>query len=263
MEQENLHDEENHESDNDNDNHDDKKKGNGFEKRIKKLNKKISAAEEEANYWRSEAMKAKTQPNAQTQNVSQYTSTDASAKPILSQYNNVEEYTEALTEWKVEQKLKQKEQQQYQTKNLDTYNQRVNAFKEKTPDYEKVVARTSDWATAPEISQAIVESDIGPEIVYFLAQNKAELDRVNSLSSHKRFIEMGKIEDKLIRQAKKEARAAEDNKSMTKNVSKAPQPLSATNGKKNINLDASSESISDKEWRLAREAQLREKHSRR
>jgi len=219
-------------------------KKSGFDKRIEKLNKRVSDREQEIEYWKREALK---QGTAAPVNVQAQAPV---GKPTFSQYNDVEAYTEALTDWKLDQKLAVREQQSHGQSVIQQYNSRVEKVLEKHPDFREVLAEANDVQTAPEITQVILESDVGPEMAYFLANNVAEVERINALPPYKRLIALGKLE------AKFGAEPVEKSKP----VSKAPTPPTTVKGSHAVVDDFSKmndPNISQKEYNRLREAQLR------
>lgn len=193
-------------------------KKNGFEKRVQKLNDRATEARNEAIYWKNEAQKNQAKPaepvrQAPTQEV----------KPLLSQYASVEDFSEAMTDYKLNQREAQSKVQATQTKAVDTYQARAAEFAKAKPDFQERLNSVSDVMFANEIHQTVLDSDVGPQIAYYLAKNQDEVERINNLSPHRRLIELGKIEDKLTEKR--------DNPKVKKN---APAPVTAVKGNASI-----------------------------
>ena len=170
-----------------------KPKKSGFEKRVSKLNAKIEAAELAAEHWKREALKS--------QQATPHQAPPAADKPALVQFNNMEEYTDALTDWKINTKLAQQQAQSEQNTAAKTYQQRVAEFTKTTPDYLDVVS-DPDLRPTPEVNAALLDSEYGPQMAYYLGNNPDELDRINALAPHRRLIEMGILETKVRPQPK-------------------------------------------------------------
>ena len=211
------------ESDNDHgdtedDGSDSKKSGKGFEKRIERFNRRLAEKEAEIEHWRKAALQSgQTQ---QTQSAPQ--PQVQTAKPKFADFNDIETYTEAVTEWK----LAQREVAQRQQQLAQTYQQKEQAIRAKDPEYDEVIADFKDkykHVNVPEVNQFIAESDIGPELFYHLANNTAEIDRILALNPIRRVAELGKLEAKL------STVGSADNKVVNK-VSKAPKPVSKETG---------------------------------
>lgn len=83
----------------------------------------------------------------------------------------------------------------------------VSAGQKAYPDFDAVInAAVSDELipTKGPLYEAIMDSDVGEKLVYFLAKNEAEAERIQKLSVYAQLRELGKLEDKL--SAKKEQR---------------------------------------------------------
>lgn len=198
-------------------------KKSGFEKRVSKLNAKISNAEREAEYWKQEALRHNQQPVAvPTPQVPQ-------EKPTFAQYNDIEKYTDAMTEWKLAQRdiqVAQQRAQEQQMTTLQTYNKRAADFATANPDFHDVLADADDVQCAPEIHQSCLDSEVGPAIAYYLALNQDEITRINALPPHRRLIELGKLEDKLT--TKKDSNTGKT--VVVKATKAAPAPVKAVTG---------------------------------
>lgn len=204
--------------DTEDDGSDSKKSGKGFEKRIERFNRRLAEKEAEIEHWRKAALQSgQTQ---QTQSAPQ--PQVQTAKPKFADFNDIETYTEAVTEWK----LAQREVAQRQQQLAQTYQQKEQAIRAKDPEYDEVIADFKDrykHVNVPEVNQFIAESDIGPELFYHLANNTAEIDRILALNPIRRVAELGKLEAKL------STVGSADNKVVNK-VSKAPKPVSKETG---------------------------------
>jgi len=87
------------------------------------------------------------------------------------------------------------------------YNARADAFREKHPDFEEVTGKVK-FSESPEMVVGIVESEVGPEIAYYLGQHPEEAKRIMALptaSAIERAI--GRLEQKLSTPAQKESPA--------------------------------------------------------
>ena len=162
---------ENH-SDTDDEDSDSKKSGKGFEKRIERFNRRLAEKEAEIEHWRKAAMQSGT---TQTQSTPQ--PQVQADKPKFADFPDIEAYTEAVTDWKLEQR----EVAQRQASVATTYKQKEDAVRKAHADYDEVSADFKDrykHVNAPEMNQFIAESDLGPEMWYHLANNTDEIDRI-------------------------------------------------------------------------------------
>lgn len=194
-----------------------KKPKKGFEKRIAKEISRRTQAQQEAEYWKKVALERGAAPQSAAADTQQ------AQKPKFSDYNDIEAYTEALTEWKMEQKLQatlqQREQQNARKTVEQSYNQRVAEFTKTKPDFAEVLA-ASEMVVSQPVTELILESDVGPAIAYYLAENEDELERINRMSAARQLAEIGKIEAKLTTPVAKEK----------KKVSQAPAPVKPVSG---------------------------------
>jgi hypothetical protein len=194
-----------------------KKPKRGFDKRIAKEISRRTQAQQEAEYWKKVALERGTAPQSTA------VDTQQAPKPKFSDYNDIEAYTEAVTEWKMEQKLQatlqQRDQQNAQKTLEQSYNQRVQEFVKQKPDFADVLA-ASDLQISKPVTELIFESEVGPAIAYYLAENEEETERINRMSPARQLAEIGKIEAKLATPVVKEK----------KRVSQAPAPVKPVQG---------------------------------
>lgn len=180
------------------------KKKNGFKKRIDKLTGKLTAKEQEVEYWRAKAMNGSQAPENKV--VSKEVVSEG--KPKKEDFESVEEYYEALTDWKVDQKAnaweaKQRESQvktQHQSK-MQVHQAKMAEFAKSHKDFDQSLKdhmeEHGNFVVAPSMESLILESEVGPEIVYEFVKNREELDRLNNLPPLAAARELGKIEARL------------------------------------------------------------------
>lgn len=133
-----------------------------------------------------------------------------------------------------EQRGKQSQAEQSQRKIADSWMQREAEFKATTPDYEETVTEfvENDIGRFSEGSRRLlVESDVGPALLHFLANNHEEADRIAELSPLRQVVELGKLEDKIPKP--------------TKPTSKAPPPPEPVRGGVTGQKDPSKMSVSE------------------
>jgi hypothetical protein len=132
--------------------------------------------------------------------------------PKEEDFKDYFEFLEAKAVWKAEQKLRplidearqsaqQFRDEQSQDAALKAYNTRLKAFEKSAPDFKDVVADMEDLPAnhpvLPAIKRAIVESDIGPQILYHLAKNPGMVERLGAMDAFGAAKELGKLEAKL------------------------------------------------------------------
>ncbi len=154
-----------------------KKHNPKLEKRFSELTKQREAARLEAERERNarEALEARLK-ELETK-VNPPKSEEPDPKPDPSQFNDAIEYAEALAEWTADKKLRERDQaelarkaEEEQSRMRQKFQERLDAVKQELPDYDDMIA-SSDVAVSGPVTDAIIESDVGPQILYYLAEN--------------------------------------------------------------------------------------------
>lgn len=246
------------------------KREGGFQKRIRKLNQRLSAKQEETDYWRERALaKSSSSEPAKEPAV-------AKAKPRPEDFR-IEEtgeydqaaFLEALTDWKTEQAIAKREAER-QTAELRAEAQRMNAayvkreeaFAAQVDDFDEVI--TDALATLAEqsgpgrntIAGVLAETEEGPALLYYFGQNPDELEKISQLRPSAAGLALGRIADKLAQNTGEKGQ-----ETRTPSVSKAPKPFTPvkkpSGGKAIKATDAESDKLSTEEWLARRRAELR------
>ena len=178
-------------------------------------------------------------------------------KPQPHQFNDAFEYAEALAEWSTEQALINRDKQEAErraqeerNKVLDSWNKRLNDAKADLPDFDDMVA-SSDVVVSDHIRDAILESDVGPQILYHLAENPELADKLNSGSPISALRQIGRLEAQFER---KEAPVAEQKPSVARSKAPAPiNPIKTGSGVVDVGVDSNGEFHGTyQQWREAR-----------
>jgi hypothetical protein len=158
---------------------------NATQARIDELTRQKHEAAREAAYWRG---------LAESQRAAKETTQDRpTGKPSADSYENHEDFVEALTDWKLEQKLAEHDSRQQERAKASTWQERATAARAEMPDFEEVMASS----TAPmshAMAEAIKESEMGPKVAYHLAMHPEEAARLANMSPTSAIREIGKIE---------------------------------------------------------------------
>ena len=170
-------------------------KKTAVQKRFDKLTKRAADKEREADYWKAEALKGKTQTSDSKSETTQ-TKSESTGKPLADDYDSHAEYVEAVSDWKVEQKLKERDAQQKELSAKSNYEQQLSdhrdkakAFAKQHPDFDELIEEISEVVLSPAVHQSLL--DIGPALIYELAKNPKELERINGLSANQALREIG------------------------------------------------------------------------
>jgi hypothetical protein len=126
----------------------------------------------------------------------------ADGKPKLEDYQTLEDYQEALTDWKLDDRERkrqaaeaEREAREASEKVQAAWSKQVKAASKVHEDYEDVI----DTVKAPEgpgvaaARQAMLEDDNGAEILYYLAKHPADMKRIAALSPVSAVREIGKL----------------------------------------------------------------------
>lgn len=116
--------------------------------------------------------------------------------PIADQYDSVDEYAEALAYQKAEQLLAKREADRQKFDLVEAYQDREDEARNKYEDFEQVAYNPKLPITA-SMAEAIQESEVGPDVAYYLGSNPREADRISRLSPLSQAKEIGKIEAKI------------------------------------------------------------------
>lgn len=197
--------------------HEDKGRARGVQTRIDELTRSRREAEREAAYWKARVQGDPAQNPAQTP--------AASKAPEPSQFKTQEEYIDAVTDYKVEQKLAKKDAEQTHVKQVteraQSWQEKLVSARLETPDFDQVM-NNADIAVATHVADLLLEADAGASIAYHLAQNPDKLNKINAMSPAKAAIELGKLEATLSKPASNDP--APEVKAPEAKTSKAPPP---------------------------------------
>lgn len=132
---------------------------------------------------------------------------DVDAKPRPDQFADAFEYAEKLAEWTTNQALKNREKQEAERKAAEAreatvkeWQKRLQSAKAELPDFDDMVT-SSDVAVNDLIRDAIVESDVGPYILYHLAENPEIATKLNGMSPTAALREIGRMETRFEKKA--------------------------------------------------------------
>jgi len=224
-----------------------------LEKRFSEITKQREEARQEAQRERQarvdlEQRLAALEQNRQPQPVS------VDQEPQPSQFSDAFEYAKALAEFSTERALAERDrqvaqakEQEAQQKIIESWAQKVQAAKAEMPDFDDMVA-SSDVVVNNAVRDAILESDVGPKILYHLAENNDLARKIAGLSPNAALREIGKLE----------ARFEKTEQIAPVVRSKAPtpiQPIRGGQGKADVPISANGEFHgSYQAWKAARKA---------
>lgn len=215
------------------------------------------------------------------------TNSDGSLK-----YATYEDYIEDLADWKAEQRLashtaeQQKAESERKAKEkLSTleasYHQRIDAAREKYADFDEIaLAKDSPIAAIPEGSAMdayILNSEQVGDLLYHLAQNPDDIERIAALQPMQQVAELAKLEVRLASAApdtdedeedEDDAAPAAKPQKPAAPVSKAPPPVQPVrkSGPQarafNPNDPRNDTELTDEQWLAKRNAELAKRRGR-
>jgi hypothetical protein len=223
------------------------KKQSKFQRRLDRQKTARIAAETETKLLRERLEKLESQPKQSQE----------TGEPKREDFQDYETFLRAVVKYDAKQISDQtlkadrdaqqgKEKQQQAaagSENLaKAWAERETTFQAANKDYETVVQSFAEdelQTFSQPARMAIVESDSGPALLYFLAKNPDEAERIADLSPVRQIAELGKLEGKVSMPAKK--------------TTSAPAPASTTSGGKTASKDLSK--MSQTEYEAHRKSQ--------
>lgn len=239
------------------------KKRGGYQRRIDKLNARHAQTAQELEYWKQMALKSaggepKKEPEASKPAES------AAGKPKAEDFETHAEFVEALSDWKVEQKLSEREQKAQKSrletesqKQMREHQERVSAFAKKHEDFSDAMENLASVPRSAALEQIIVSSENGPELLYELAKDPKEAARIAKLPPVSLAREIGKLEARLA------SSTSEGKKPEPKKITKAPKPLEPVNagGKGSIKKSIDDPSLSQADYERIRREQIKRRQA--
>jgi hypothetical protein len=127
-------------------------------------------------------------------------------RPKEDDFKTYGEFVEALTDWKTDRKLEAAEAKRAEDRArseaenkgkavTDAHNLRVDEAKTRYPDWDKAFKGLDDNSYTDPMVVFIFESDRGPDVTYYLATHREELERIAKLSPVRQVAALAKIEE--------------------------------------------------------------------
>ena len=171
-------------------------------------------------------------------------------KPKIEDFETMEEYNEALTDYKIdlrfwrENQKKAREHESVEEKeNLDesygSLEKKIEKGRRKFTDFDELVLN-DDLKISEEMVEAIILSDAAEDVLYYLGQHPDESQEISGLTSVQAAYRLGKIEEKLHAPPP------------PKKTTKAPEPISPISSSGAVELDPNK--MTPREYREARES---------
>jgi hypothetical protein len=237
-----------------------KKPNPKLERRFSEITKQREAARDEAKREREareslevrfKELEARVNPPAKADD-------EVGEEPRPDQFSDMYEYAKALAEYTADKKMAERDQQDKARKaaaeqevKFKAWADRVNAAKNQLPDFDDMV-QSSDVKVSDPVRDAIIESEYGPQILYYMAENAEFAKKLGDMSIVSAVREIGKVEARYERDAKVSAPEAK----AVVGKSRAPAPISPLRGAVNT-VDAGLDSDGNfhgtyQQWKAAR-----------
>ena len=196
-----------------------------LEKRFSELTKQREQLRKEAEIERSKREELETRLKALESQAAPKQEQSRDEKPKPDQFVDAFEYAEALADWSAENAVMrarqediEKKVQEERQKVIETWNTRLESTKSELSDYDEMVA-SSDVVVSDQVRDAILESEVGPRILYHLAENPDIAEKISKSSLITALREIGKLEARFEKNEPKEVKTVAVK-------SKAPAPIS-------------------------------------
>lgn len=194
------------------------------------------------------------------QQQAQQTQTPDSGRPARENFGSDEDYVDALTDWKLEQKwapMQQKMAEQQRAQQLDVeWDSKLARAKTEYSDFDDVLSDAQDIPITQVMAQTIKSSDVGADLAYFLGKDPdyaVKISRMDPLSAAR---ELGRIESYIEYDKSSKKSAAKPA------VSKAPNPIKPMRSSTSSSTK-SLEDMTPAEYMAYRNKQVAERSKRR
>jgi hypothetical protein len=220
------------------------------QKRIGKLTKKMRTAERERDFEKEEKLaeiEKRKEAEKKLEEV-EFKSLEGS-KPKKADFEDEDEFIEALTDWKIDLKFKSSQTEKREAEVKKPVDEEVTtepipglddalvAGRDKYEDFDELTG-SKDLLFSIKLAEITLETENPEDIMYYLANNPEESERLSSLSDIKAAREIGNLEIKLKAPKK------------VKKQSKAPEPIKPIKTDSKIEKDPNKMSAKEyREWR--------------
>lgn len=226
----------------------------GFQRKIDKLTKRITDTESRAEAAERRAKEAEERLAKSAESAPAQEPVKTDVRPKLADYKTPEEWAEALTDWKLEQRdaaARKQAEEDERREVFDSYQARKDEAKAKHEDWDDVMEEIQDQNVTipPAAHNAIIESDQGPEIAYYLATHEEARERIEGMTSAISIArEIGRIEALVTPKANGSPKQIRTN---------APRPITPVGGSTKSTVSIDDPNISAEQYYEIRKAMRR------
>ena len=232
-----------------------KKPNPKLEKRFSELTKQREMARQEADRERQRAADLEARLEALERGSKPVKQDEPNKEPQPSDFTDAFEYAKALAEYSTAKALENRDKQEAERKAneerqkvMTSWQTKLEAAKSELPDYEDMIA-SSDVVVSDQVRDAILESDVGPKIIYHLAENPEVATKISGLSLTSALREIGKLEARFEKTAEAPKPAVRK--------SNAPAPINPIRGGSNVDVPMTADGEftgSIQQWKEMRKA---------
>jgi hypothetical protein len=172
-----------------------KPKNQGVQKRLDELTRNWRQAERDRDHWREQATRNQSQPQQQPQ--------AAQGEPSPDQYEDITKFHKAHAAWAVREELRRVKEDEANQRKEEARREKDKKFGEraakaraKYEDFDELVFSDST-AITDDMADYIRESEEGPEVAYWLAQNPQEALRIAQMNGRDADRALARIEARL------------------------------------------------------------------
>lgn len=173
-------------------------------------------------------------------------------KPDASNYETYDEYQEALTDWKIDQREAERVKKDQEIKVRSEVENKAKSFQQKAIEFSKEAtdydAKINEYFESGYVTQdlqdAVIETQ-NPAVAYYLATNPDEAMALDGLDSKALYRAIGRIEAKLENSVKAAVK-----------TTRAPQPITPVN-RSSTNVTKDPDKMDMDEYTKWREQSLR------
>lgn len=199
----------------------------------KEAETKAQAAADEAKAAKADAEEARREAAELKTKYEPPKSEEIGPEPQPAQFNDVGEYAKALKDWAADNAIReraaaeaQEQARKAEETKIATWKERQTAIKAEIHDYDDVILK-STLTVSDQMKEAIIESDVGPAILYHLATHPDEATAMASLTVGQMLKRIGRLEVSL---SKTTETAETKPTTPIAHISKAPAPITPLKG---------------------------------
>ena len=189
------------------------KKRNKIEERFSELTEQRRQALERAEAAEKRAAELESKVNPKPV---EKIDNDVGPEPKPADYTDAFEYAKDLAKWSTDKALKDRDAQEAEKvqkaeaeKVMKGWQSRVEATKAELPDYTETLLGADNLSVSDDVRDALIESELGPRILYHLAKNPDEVAKINDMSVRGALRYIGKLEAQFEKPQKEEKKEPE------------------------------------------------------